>query len=215
VQRLLPDYIGDELSFKKKGQVVQHLEECQDCRAELAAFQGVWDDLAHQALPQKGEAFWEEFSGRVMEEVRRKRRLPVEQKMPLFFPGWKILVPVVGAAAAAILAVIALKGGLQLGQGPWTAQHEQEGLVEVAQPFSVAPLAAEDEDLLGREISLNGSTGSAEEQVIAFKPTEITALTEALTQLTDDEDIPGQLETLKAGELEQFDQLLSSRYPLS
>jgi hypothetical protein len=211
----LPDYIGDELSLKKRGQVVQHIEECQDCKAELAAFQGVWDGLAHQALPQKGEEFWAGFTARVMKEVREKRLIPTEQKMPFLFAGWKVLLPAVGTAAAVIVAVIALKGGLQLGQGRWTAQDEQGVLVEVAQPFSVAPLAADDEDLLGREISPNGSTGSAEGQGIAFKPTEITALTEALTQLTDDEDISGQLETLEAGELEQFDQLLSSRYPLS
>lgn len=213
VQRLLSDYIGDELSFGKKGHVEQHLEECPHCRAELVALQGVWDGLAHQSLPQKGEEFWAGFTARVMKEVRRKRLTPVEKKTPLLFPHWKVLLAGAGAAAAVIAAVITLKGGLGPGLGPWTAQDEQETVVEVDQPFSVAPLAAGDEYLLGNGIGLNGRTGSPEGQGIAFTQTETATLAEALTQLTDDEGLSGELETLDERELEQFNQLLSTRYP--
>jgi hypothetical protein len=206
VQRLLPDYIGDELSLKKREEVAEHLEECLNCREELAAFQGVWDDLALQTLPQKGEEFWQGFTARVMREVKKKRP---ERKTPLLFPGWRVLLPAAGVAAAVIAVVIALK------TGPGTLPGERETITEVAQTFSVAPLVGEDEGLLGRGISLNGGTGSAEGQGIAFKPTERTVLTEALTQLAGDEDLSGQLDTLNERELERFDQLLSARYPLS
>ncbi len=215
VQRLLPDYIGDELSSRKREQVAQHLKECSACQAELTALQGVWDDLALQTLPQKGEEFWQGFTARVMSAVRRKRP---EQKTPLLFPGWRVLLPAAAAAAAIIMAVIVSKGDLLPGRGQRTARDAQEAheaLVEVAQSFSVAPLAGEDEGLLGRGISLNGGNGSPGGQRIAFKPTERTALTEALTQLTGDEDLSGQLDTLNERELERFDQLLSARYPLS
>ena len=50
VQRLLPDYIGYELSTKKRGRVEQHLEACPDCKAELATLQGVWEGLDQQPL---------------------------------------------------------------------------------------------------------------------------------------------------------------------
>jgi hypothetical protein len=209
VHRLLPDYIGDELSSRKREQVEQHLKECSACKAELAALQGVWDDLALQTLPQKGEDFWQGFTARVMREVRRKRPMPAEQKTPLLFPGWRVLLPAAGVAAAVIAVVIALK------TGPGTLPGGRETITEVAQPFSVAPLASEDEGLLGRGIVLNGGNGSAEGQGIAFKPTEQAALTEALTQLTGDEDLSGQLDTLNDKELERFDQLLSARYSLS
>lgn len=218
IQRLLPDYIGDELSLKKREQIEKHLKECLNCREELAAFQGVWDHLAQQALPQKGEEFWQGFTARVMREVKKKRPRPAEQKTLLLFPGWKVLLPAAAAAAAIIMAVIVSKGDLLPGRGQRTARDAQEAheaLVEVAQTFSVAPLAGEDEGLLGRGISLNGGNGSAAGQGIAFKPTERAALTEALTQLTGDEDLSGQLDTLNERELERFDQLLSARYPLS
>jgi len=215
VQRLLPDYIGDELSLKKREEVAEHLEQCPACKAELAAFQGVWDDLALQTLPQKGEEFWQGFTARVMREVKKKRPMPAEQKTPLLFPGWRVLLPAAAAAAAIIMAVIVSKGDLLPGRGQRSAQDKQDALVEVAQTFSVAPLAGEDEGLLGRGISLNGGNGSAAGQGIAFKPTERAALTEALTQLAGDEDPSGQLDTLNERELERFDQLLSARYPLS
>jgi len=211
VHRLLPDYIGDELSSRKRGQVEQHLEQCSACKAELAALRGVWDSLARQELPQKGEEFWQGFTARVMREVRRKLPRPAAHKTPLLFPGWKILLPAAAAAAAIIMAVIVSKGDLLPGRGP----GEQRTIAEQAQPFSVAPLAGEDEGLLGRGIGLNGGTGSAEGQGIAFKPAERAALTEALSQLTGDEDLSGQLDTLNERELERFERLLSSRYPLS
>jgi hypothetical protein len=209
VHRLLPDYIGDELSLKKREQVAKHLEECPACKAELAVLQGVWDDLALQTLPQKGEEFWQGFTARVMREVRRKRPMTADQKTPLLFPGWKVLLPAAGVAAAIIAVVIALK------TGPGTLPGGRETVAEVTQPFSVAPLAAEDEGLLGRGIGLNGGTGSAEGQGIAFKPAERAVLTEVLSQLAGDEDLQGQLDTLNERELERFDQLLSARYSLS
>lgn len=218
VQRLLPDYIGDELSLKKREEVAQHLEQCPACKAELAAFQGLWDDLALQTLPQKGEEFWQGFTARVMNAVKKKRPMPAEQKTPLLFPGWRVLLPAAAAAAAIIMAVIVSKGDLLPGRGQRSARDAQEAheaLVEMAQPFSVAPLAGEDEGLLGRGISLNGGNGSAAGQRIAFKPAERAALTEALTQLAGDEDLSGQLDTLNERELERFDQLLSAKYPLS
>jgi anti-sigma factor RsiW len=215
VQQLLPDFLGDELSLKKRERVEQHLEECPDCRAELAALQGVWDGLAHQLLPQKGEAFWGEFTRGVMASIKKKRLIPAEKKTPLLLPGWKVLLPAAGAVAAIIVAVIVLKGGLGPVPGQWAAQDGQEALVEVAQPFSVAPLAAEDEDPWGRGISLNGLSRAAGGPVIGLKPAEKTVLTEALTQLTGDEDLSGQLEELDEGELEEFDQLLSASYPLT
>lgn len=209
VQKLLPDYIGDELSAKKRGRVEQHLDACPDCRAELATLQGVWAGLAHQPLPQKGEEFWGTFTTGVMRKIKKKRLIPAEEKSPLSFPGWKVLLPVAGAAVVIIVGVIALKGGLwPVGMGQWTAQDEQDALVEVAQSFSLAPLVSEEEDPFDRGVSLNGLTLEAEEP-------EMAALTEALTQLFGEEDLYENVEELEEGELEEFDQLLSSKYPYS
>jgi hypothetical protein len=211
-QRLLLDYIGDELSREKRAEVEQHLKGCWACQAELARLQRVWDDLARQALPQKGEEFWQGFTARVMREVRRGRPMPAERKAPLFFPGWRVLLPAAAAAAGIIIAVLVSKGDLLPGRGHKSAQDAQgahEALAEVVQSFSLAPLAAEDEDPLGRGVGLNGS---AQEEGITFKPAEQAALIEAASRIGGDED---QLEELDARQLERFEQLLSARYALS
>jgi len=217
VQKLLPDYIGDELSLRKRERVEQHLEACPDCRAELAALQGVWAGLAHQPLPQKGEEFWGTFTTGVMRKIKKKRLIPAEEKSPLSFPGWKVLLPAAGVAVLIIVGVIVLKGGLwPVGMEQWTAQDEQEALVEMAQSFSLAPLATEEEDTFDRGVSLNGLSLEAQEPPgIALKETEMAALTEALTQLFGEEDLYENVEELEEGELEEFDQLLSSTYPYS
>jgi anti-sigma factor RsiW len=211
VQRLLPDYIGDELSLKNRKQIEQHLEQCPACKAELAVLQTVWDSLVQETLPQRGEEFWQGFTARVMREVKKKR--PAVHKTPLLFPGWRVLLPAAGAAAAVIAAVIVLRGGP--GPGPGQGPGEQGTIAEVAQPFSVAPLAGEDEGFLGQVIGLNGGNGSTEGKGIALKPAEKAALAEAATQLDGDEDLSGQLDTLDERELERFDRLLSARYSLS
>ena len=149
VQRLLPDYIGDELSATKREHVEEHLEACPDCSAELAALQGLWEGLAQQPLPQKEEEFWGTFTTGVMKEVRRKRPVPVKEKSPLLFPGWKVILPAAATVAVIIVGVIALKGVLGPEQGKWIAQEEEEALVEVARSFSVAPLVTEEENTFG------------------------------------------------------------------
>jgi hypothetical protein len=147
-----------------------------------------------------------------MREVGKRQPMPAEQKRPLFFPGWKVLLPVVGTAAAVIAMVIVLKGGPGPGQGPRVLPGERETVAEVARPFSVAPLAGEDEDLLGKGISLNGGNESAEGEVIGLKPAERAVLTEALSEVFGEEE---QWEELDDRELERFEQLLSVRYSLS
>lgn len=209
VQRLLPDYLGDELSQGKRERVEGHLEACPDCRAELAALQGAWDTLAQQPLPQKAGEFWEGFTAGVMRDIRQKRPVPEEKRFPLLVP-WRVLLPAGGAIAAIIVGVIALKVVLWPGKGEWIAQ--EEAVVEIARSYSVAPLVTEETDPLG---GVNGLSEAAHDVTIAFQPAEATALTEALTQLFGEEDISVVLEDLEEGEMEEFNRLLSSNYPYS
>jgi hypothetical protein len=99
-----------------------------------------------------------------MKEVRRRRPMPAEPKTPLLFPGWRVLLPAAGAAAAIIAVVIVLKGGPGPGQGPGTLPGEHETVVEVAQPFSVAPVAAEDEDLFNGDEDFAGQLDTLTER---------------------------------------------------
>jgi hypothetical protein len=209
VQRLLPDYLGDELSTRERERVEGHLEACPDCRAELAALQGAWTGLAQQPLPQKAGEFWDGFTADVMQEIRKRRPVPAEKRPPLLVP-WRVLLPAGGAIAAVIAGVIALKVVLGPGTGEWVAQDE--AVVEIARSFSVAPLVAEETDPLG---GLNGLAAAAHDATIALQPAEEADFTEALTQLFGEEDISAALEDLEEGEMEEFNRLLSSNYPYS
>jgi anti-sigma factor RsiW len=216
VQKVLPDYVGDELSAKKRGRVEQHLEACPDCRADLTALQGVWAGLVRQPLPQKGEEFWGTFTRGVMREIRKKRLMPAEEKSPLSFPGWKLLLPAAGAAAVIIVGVIALKGSLgPVGRGTWTAQDEQEALVEVTSDLSVGPLATVEEDPLGQEMTFQEVSLVADDLGISLQPEEMATISTVLTQQFEEEDLYGQLEDLTGEELDDFYQLLSLKYPYS
>jgi hypothetical protein len=216
VQRFLPDYIGDELSVQKRRQVDQHLTECPGCRAALRSLHEVWDGLAGQPLPQKDEQFWGELTRGVMQEIRRRRPMPADEKRGFLFPGWQVLVPATAAAMAIIVGVIVFRWGPQ-GGTPWIAQNDQKALVEAAPDLSFGPLAAEEEDPLEQAMTLKEITVVAEGLNPALQPADGKAITDLLAQLFngDDLDLYGQLEGLTEGELEELNQLLSAKYPYS
>ena len=213
VQRFLPDYIGEEIAVTKRWQIDQHLKECPDCRDSLGALQEVWDGLAQQPIPQKDEQFWEKLTRGVMQEIRRKRPMPPDEKKAFLFRGWRVLLPA-AVVIALIVGVIALIGGLQgpADRGLRIAQEEGEALVEAAPDLSFGPLALETQDPLGGEMTLHEVSLVAEALSTSLQSAEIT---DVLTQLYNDEDLYGQLEGLTQEELDAFYQLLSSKYPYS
>jgi hypothetical protein len=219
VQHVLPDYIGDELSARKRQQIDQHLAECPDCRAALDALHEVWDGLAQQPHPHKDERFWSDLTKGVMTEIKRKRPMPADEKRPSLFPGWRVLLPATAAAMAIIVGVIASKGvlwGPHEG-GRWTARSGQKALVEAAPDLSFGPLAAEAEDPLEQAMTLKEISLVAEGLNPALQPADGKAITDLVAQLFngDDLDLYGQLEGLTEEELETFSQLLSAQYPYS
>lgn len=214
VQRFLPDYIGAELSDEKRHKVDVHLKACPDCRAALGQLQQVWNGLAEQPIPQKDEQFWGEVTRGVMQEIRRKRPMPADEKRPFLLPGWRVLLPATAAAIAIIVGLIAIRGGLWMPEekSPWIAQEEGEALVEAAPDLSFGPMALEEEDPLALEMTLHEVSLVAEALSTSLQSAEIT---DVLTQFYNDEDLYGQLEGLTQEELEEFYQLLSSKYPYS
>jgi hypothetical protein len=216
IQGLLPDYIGAELSDKKRHKVDQHLKQCPGCKAALGHVQKVWDGLAQGSIPQKDEEFWSELTRSVMQEIKSKRLMPADTKKPFSLPGWKVLVPA-AAAIAIIVGVIVFRGGLQGPEerSPWIAQEEQEALVEAVSDLSFAPLALEEEDPLGGEMTLQEVSLVAQSLGTSLPMSETSEITEVLTQLYNEEDLYGQLEGLTEEELDAFYQLLSSKYPYS
>ena len=216
VQQFLPDYIGDELSVQKRQQVDQHLTECPDCRTALRSLQEVWDGLAQGPIPQKDEAFWENFTRGLMQEIRRKQPISADEKKAFLLPGWKVLLPATAAVAIAIIIV----GVFTFKQGLWgpagrITQGEEEALVEAASNLSFGPVVTEEEDPLGGEMTLQEVSLVAESLHTSLPLTDTAEITEVLTQLYNGQDLYGQLEGLTEEELQTLYQLLSAKYPYS
>ena len=214
VRGMLPDYIGAELSDAKMELVDGHLAECPGCRAALGQLQQVWDGLAGQPLPQKDEAFWGELTRGVMQGIRRRRPMPADEKRTPFFSGWRVLIPATAMAVAVIVGLVVFRWAPQ-GETQWIAQNNQQALLETAPDLSFGPLARYAEDPLEQEITLQEVSSVAETLIASLQSQEGAAITDLLTQDLDEEDLYGQLQALTEGELEEFDQLLSAKYPYS
>jgi hypothetical protein len=218
VRTLLPDYTGDELSAEQRRQIDGHLKGCPDCRDDLMRLQAVWDGFARQPLPQKEKGFWQEFTRGVMAATRKQGLIPPTRKREFLFPGWRFLIPAAAMAVLIIVSVIVLRGGLwgplrPEVRSPWTPLGEQETIVEAAHTLSVAPLAMDEEGPLDRGMGLQGLPFSGKVPGIPLKPTDMTTITEVLTQRFGEEDIYEKLEGLTGEEQEEFYQFLSSQYP--
>ena len=216
VKKLLPDYIGDELPTKERRRIERHLDGCPNCKDALKILEELWRGIAHQPLPPKGEEFWQEFTRNVMMEIRGKHPIPTERKKTLPLPGWRFLIPATTVAALVIIVVaIVLKGlwgPLLLGvRSPLGPLGEQEALVEVISCLSFGPMAWEEESPLGgikpEELYL-----LTEQLSSPIKPTETATMAAVLTLLFGQKDLYGELEGLKGDDLEEFYQLLCSRY---
>lgn len=68
IKNLMPSYIERLLSEDQIIIVEAHLEECQDCRMEIA----VLKMLAEERIPDPGEEFWQEIPYRVKAEMERE-----------------------------------------------------------------------------------------------------------------------------------------------
>ena len=221
VRGMLPDYIGAELSAQKRKQVDGHLQECPDCKAALGELQQVWDGLTNQPLPHKDERFWNDLTKGVMREIKGKGSMPAKEKRGFLFPGWRVLLPATAAVAIAIIIVglIAVWGSLWGPQGsaPWTAQGEgdQQALGAAPSDLAFGPLAQEVDGPLEQEVTLQEVSLVAEALNTSIQPANGTTVTDVLTELYNGKDQYWQLEDLTEGEFEEFDQLLSEKYPYS
>jgi hypothetical protein len=155
-----------------------------------------------------------------MAGMRKQGSLPPQGKRAFISQGWRILIPAAAMAVLIIVSLIVFRGGLQepLGPergGPAISLGEHETIAEIARTFSVAPLAADEEDPFDRGMGLQGIPLLRDVPGISLNPTDMATITEVLTQLSGEEDIYGSLEGFTRVEQEEFSQLLSSQYPSS
>ena len=114
IKELLPVYLEQGLDGPERIRVEEHLNRCEDCRAELSLLR----IMAESPVPDPGAAFWSTMPDRVFRAVQREKA----KKWPfdvswlgdrLFVPRW-----VFGAAAVGIVLIVSWFALHSLQQGP-------------------------------------------------------------------------------------------------
>lgn len=100
IKELLPAYLEQGLDQDARGSVENHLETCEDCRAELSLLRM----MAEDPVPDPGEAFWRTMPERVFralqaEKKKEKRSLLSALWNRPMLPRWAWTTAVVGLAA--------------------------------------------------------------------------------------------------------------------
>ncbi len=102
VKRLLPPFLDNELSGRKREIITSHLASCPACRAELANLRADLELLKQVAAPEVSPY----LIARVMAEVRATRR-----SAPRGFGR------LVGSLAAALVVAVSIGAGVFFGSG--------------------------------------------------------------------------------------------------
>ncbi len=212
-RRLLPDYIGDELTSRHKERVERHLESCPQCQKEFAVYKKMWDVLKDQPIPPQDEGFWNLFTSRVMDEVTRRSRS--SRKLRIISPPVfkSILIPLAGIAAVMLAFIVANKWVHWQESGGELSIQEEIAVTQIAQCFSVTPTAMADSGQVFRGIvDLVDFNLPVADTMVVLRDSEDFTISEAMTQLLDEENISVILDELNDRELEDFEKLLTLRY---
>ena len=95
-QAILFEYLDGELPERKQDEVLTHINQCQQCRNELKAWEDLKDKLKPDTLPSTAPGYWESLAKRTLSGLAEKPK-------PLFIlrPAWGA-----GLALAGILILI-------------------------------------------------------------------------------------------------------------
>lgn len=104
IKELLPAYLGQELGQPERDRVKKHLEECEDCRAELSLLRV----MAEEIVPDPGEAFWTEMPDRVFRAVQRHKAKKWHLNLSWLAEGFILPRWALAAATVGIVLMIAL-----------------------------------------------------------------------------------------------------------
>ncbi|HYO91436.1 MAG TPA: zf-HC2 domain-containing protein [Pyrinomonadaceae bacterium] len=94
IEKLLPLYVGGDLSGRDASHVASHLSSCDGCRAIAQEFEASRERLSNFAVPEFGAEFYEQLRGAVMSEInsRPAARPSMLQTLRAFFPARPALV---------------------------------------------------------------------------------------------------------------------------
>ena len=100
-KHLSPEEFVDLLDHAPSGAADVHLQECDECRRELAAIKSMADEAAAVEAHEPSPLFWEHFSARVAQATAQ-----VEPARPWWNFGWRLAATMAGAVLIVALAVV-------------------------------------------------------------------------------------------------------------
>ena len=115
-QRLLYEYLREELDPVQRAQVEQHVTSCDRCAEELRGLRSAFGSIPPQmydASRERREEFWNTFASRVEDRIRREgvknnRQKPVPRWQTLFpvFSTHPRLIPALGGVLAVVVTAV-------------------------------------------------------------------------------------------------------------
>ncbi len=196
IKELLPVYREQGLDRAEQDRVKKHLDECEDCRAELALLRM----MAEEAVPDPGDAFWAEMPERVFRAVQKQKARTWRFDLSwltdrLVLPRWAM-----AAATVAIVLTLSLLASRSLLKSPGgEAPRGGESVDEI--------LVADS----GGTVSMNDLDGDQLETVSDWAGRELASFAEEAGPVVannSDTDIFEELANLDTGEAEHLSTLL-------
>lgn len=136
VQTLLIDYIEDELSEGEAAAVREHIDVCDVCAAEAAAFESTCELLREDGYVEPSPFYWTRFSARLRERMRGRSVWAGADDR------WGMLVPRLAPVAVAALCFAV---GMWIGLSPTDSVDRTVGGVQrsaVGAGFAEGPVVS-------------------------------------------------------------------------
>lgn len=184
---LLSPYIDGELPAAERAHLEQHLEQCEDCRSELAELQALVDALG--SLPEEPlpAGFGEALHGRL---TRRSWWPRLARLLPSRVPSHPAWAHALAVACLVVFLVSSLTAVAGMGRGWWVpVAREPSGLWGLASGDGVTPDA-----LFGK-----GSVGTGDDRVLTGGEVASTDRTAGLGTITGPAVAPGVRPQLSPG----------------
>ena len=117
-QRLLYEYLREELDPVQRVRVEQHVNSCDRCTKELKRLRSAFESISPQSFDasrERSEEFWNTFASRVEDRIRRenirndhpKLLTRLQALFPVFSTHPRLIPALGGVIAAVVIAVLA------------------------------------------------------------------------------------------------------------
>ncbi len=193
IKELLPLYIEQDLDKADELRVKDHLDSCEDCRAELSVLRV----LSDEAVPDPGEAFWAAMPGRVYRAVQKQKTGKKSFDLARFLD--RMTIPRWGWAAATVGTILLISWfiNMPVQKEPEFAQPQEYEFTDDADTAGSLSVAELDNDELNTIETWAGSELAS-----------IASEAEQVVWDTSEMDIDDEIGALNEQDVERLSKLL-------